>query len=426
MTRYFMKFTPLFAAEVQLMTPPRHQPRRSGRIRSSFRYSADDVRCKDCTRYDSGHPCHLNECVCLEERIEAGVVELNTLARECFGGRMFRPLQRRLRDELNRQPFRFFLGDAHRERWTHWKNRCYGMSERNAAALFLLTADEGLWQRVLWHFDSSGFDFPAIRLSGIHPELYSILLALVICFGITPLFNQSISQRSEIVRVTKDIHAGELITKDMVATAEVGSYNLPSGLMTAKDNVVGKYAKADLAVGDYILAAKLSDAPAAENAYLYNLDGTKQAISVTIKSFATGLSGKLQSGDIVSVIVADYPEDGETTIPAELQYVEIISVTASTGYDANTGEAKGDEKELPSTVTFLVLPEQAKVLAELEQVAKLHLALVYRGTADGAKQFIEAQDALVEELYAEPEEDPIEEGEAADPTAEMPESEVTG
>ena len=106
--------------------------------------------------------------------------------------------------------------------------------------------------------------------------------------------------------------------------------------------------------------------------------------------------------------------------------MEIISVTASTGYDANTGEAKGDEKELPSTVTFLVLPEQAKVLAELEQVAKLHLALVYRGTADGAKQFIEAQDALVEELYAAPEEDRIEEGEAADPTAEMPESEVTG
>ena len=27
-----MKFTPLFAAEVQMMTPPRHQPRRSGRI----------------------------------------------------------------------------------------------------------------------------------------------------------------------------------------------------------------------------------------------------------------------------------------------------------------------------------------------------------------------------------------------------------
>ena len=54
------------------------------------------------------------------------------------------------------------------------------------------------------------------------------------------------------------------------------------------------------------------------------------------------------------------------------------------------------------------------------------VALVYRGTADGTKQFIDAQDTLIEELYAEPEEDPIEEGEAADPAAATPESEVTG
>lgn len=240
-----------------------------------------------------------------------------------------------------------------------------------------------------------------------------ILLALVICFGITPLFNRGISQKAEIVRVTKDIHAGELITKDMVTTAEVGSYNLPSGLMTVKDNVVGKYAKADLAVGDYILAAKISEAPAAENAYLYNLDGTKQAISVTIKSFATGLSGKLESGDIVTVIVADYQGKGETAIPPELQYVEVISVTASSGYDANTGEVV-DEKELPSTVTLLVTTEQAKVLAELEQDSELHLALVYRGTPENAAKFIAAQDALIEELYAEPE--PENSGETAEGT----------
>ena len=251
-----------------------------------------------------------------------------------------------------------------------------------------------------------------------------ILLALVICFGVTPLFSRSASEKAEIVRVTADIKEGDEITAEMVQTVEVGAYNLPSGIMTEKDEVVGKYATADLKVGDYILASKLSNEPAAENAYLYNLDGTKQAISVTIKSFATGLSGKLQSGDIVSVIVADYPEDGETSIPAELQYVEIISVTASTGYDANTGEAKGDEKELPSTVTFLVLPEQAKVLAELEQDAKLHLSLVYRGTVDGAKQFIEAQDELIDELYAEPEEESTAESENADSVAVKPDNEV--
>lgn len=229
-----------------------------------------------------------------------------------------------------------------------------------------------------------------------------ILLALIICFGVTPLFSRSASEKTEIVRVTKDIKEGDEITAEMVQTVEVGAYNLPQNLMTGKKEVVGKYATADLAAGDYILSSKLSAVPAAENAYLYNLDGKKQAISVTIKSFATGLSGKLESGDIVTVIVADYQGKGETAIPPELQYVEVISVTASSGYDANTGEVV-DEKELPSTVTLLVTTEQAKVLAELEQDSELHLALVYRGTPENAAKFIAAQDALIEELYAEPE-----------------------
>ena len=229
-----------------------------------------------------------------------------------------------------------------------------------------------------------------------------ILLALIICFGVTPLFSRSASEKTEIVRVTMDINEGDEITAEMVQTVEVGAYNLPQNLMTDKKEVVGKYATADLAAGDYILSSKLSAVPAAENAYLYNLDGTKQAISVTIKSFATGLSGKLESGDIVTVIVADYQGKGETAIPPELQYVEVISVTASSGYDANTGEVV-DEKELPSTVTLLVTTEQAKVLAELEQDSELHLALVYRGTPENAAKFIAAQDTLIEELYAEPE-----------------------
>ena len=240
-----------------------------------------------------------------------------------------------------------------------------------------------------------------------------ILLALIICFGVTPLFSRSASEKTEIVRVTKDIKEGDEITAEMVQTVEVGAYNLPQNLMTDKKEVVGKYATADLAAGDYILSSKLSAVPAAENAYLYNLDGKKQAISVTIKSFATGLSGKLESGDIVTVIVADYQGKGETAIPPELQYVEVISVTASSGYDANTGEVV-DEKELPSTVTLLVTTEQAKVLAELEQDSELHLALVYRGTPENAANFIAAQDSLIEELYAEPE--PENSGETAEGT----------
>ena len=231
--------------------------------------------------------------------------------------------------------------------------------------------------------------------------LLCIILSLVICFAITPMFNRTISEKTEIVRATKNIRIGDEITKDMVKPVEVGAYNLPESVVHNLDEVIGKYASADMVPGDYIIHSKVAEEPAAENAYLYNLNGEKQAISVSVKAFANGLSGKLVSGDIVSVIAPDYRKQGSTVIPPELQYVEVIAVTANSGYDANTGE-RGDEeteKELPGTVTLLVTPDQGRVLAELEADAKLHLSLVYRGTKENARKFVEAQEIMLEELY---------------------------
>ena len=237
-----------------------------------------------------------------------------------------------------------------------------------------------------------------------------IVLSLLICFALTPLFNRSVSQKASIVRVVKDIKAGDAITRDMVQTVEVGGYNLPENVVRQADAAIGKYATADLSPGDYILSSKLTDVPAAENAYLYNLNGDKQAISVSIKSFAQGLSGKLISGDIVSVIAPDYRKQGSTVIPPELTYVEVIGVTASTGYDTDSEQSSGDagtdktgdEKQLPATVTLLVSPEQAKILAELEADGKLHLSLVYRGSRENAAKFIELQDKVIQTLYPVP------------------------
>lgn len=231
--------------------------------------------------------------------------------------------------------------------------------------------------------------------------LLCIVLSLVICFAVTPLFNKSISKKTEIVRVVKPIKFGDEITKDMVKRVEVGAYNLPEDVMRTVEEVTGKYASAAMVPGDYIIHSKIADEPAAENAYLYSLTGEKQAVSLSIRAFANGLSGKLISGDIVSVIAPAYRKQGATVIPSELQYVEVIAVTANSGYDANTAE-KGDkeeEKELPGTVTLLATPEQSKILAELEADGKPHLALVYRGRKENASKFIEAQDAKLLELY---------------------------
>lgn len=237
--------------------------------------------------------------------------------------------------------------------------------------------------------------------------IFCITVSLLICFAITPLVNAGLSKKVAIVRFNQMVQEGEQITKNMVDVVEVGNHNLPENVVRNLADVEGKYLTATVYAGDYILTDKISEEPSAENKYLYNLNGEKQAMSITINTFAEGLSGKLKSGDIVSVIAPDYLGSGETVIPAELKYVEVIAVTAKSGYDANTEEQRTEEeeKELPSTVTILVRPEQSRLLARLEAEGEIHLSLVFRGEAEKASEFIEAQDQVLDEMKAEEEAD---------------------
>ncbi len=245
-----------------------------------------------------------------------------------------------------------------------------------------------------------------------------IVLALIICFAITPLFNASKSSTTKIIRIKNDMKIGQEITSKDIEAVEVGAYNMPSNVAQKSEDVVGKYAAMEMIKGEYVLPTKISDTPASENAYLYGLTGEKRAISITIPSFAGGLSGKLISGDIVSIIAVDYKEKGETVVPEELQYVEVIAVTDSKGNDDETVTVKPDgeeEVELPETVTLLVTPVQANILAELEAEGEIHVALVYRGTAENAQKFISAQESLLEELTSE---DGKEKGESVEGAAQ--------
>ena len=228
-----------------------------------------------------------------------------------------------------------------------------------------------------------------------------IALSLIICFAITPLFNAAKENTTEIVRMKKDVKIGQEITEKDVEIVEVGAYNLPADVLKKSEDVVGKYVSSELLAGEYVLPGKISNTPASENAYLYNLTGEKRAISVTIPSFAGGLSGKIISGDIVSVIAVDYRESGETVVPDELQYVEVIAVTDKEGYDEDEVVVTTDgeeEPDLPETVTLLVTPAQANILAELDADGEIHLSLVYRGTSENAQKFIAAQEKLLNEL----------------------------
>ncbi|MCL2253586.1 MAG: RcpC/CpaB family pilus assembly protein [Lachnospiraceae bacterium] len=233
--------------------------------------------------------------------------------------------------------------------------------------------------------------------------LISIVLSLIICFGLTPMFNNAVKSQVEIIRMVKDVKQGEVITADMVTKIKVGGYNLPTDVLKEMDSVIGKYAKYDMQSGDYILYSKLSNTALTEFLYLHELDGAREAMSITIKSFAAGLSGKLEAGDIVSIIASDVGDFRETIAPPELKYVKVLAVTDGRGYDkAYTDDSKSDEeRELPSTVTLLVVPTQAVALAELENTGRIHLTLVYRGTEENRNAFLAVQDKYLFSLESE-------------------------
>lgn len=98
MPRYFMRDTPLQALEQLMMSQPGQKPRGGGIYRSPFHYTPKDVACEYCQNYVRKHPCRLCECTCLDERIEAGVLELNEFMRECFAPSMGPQFRKRMHD----------------------------------------------------------------------------------------------------------------------------------------------------------------------------------------------------------------------------------------------------------------------------------------------------------------------------------------
>lgn len=226
-----------------------------------------------------------------------------------------------------------------------------------------------------------------------------IILSLVVCFLIAPIYNRQLDGKVEIIVVSENISRGQQITKEMVSTKSVGSFNLPNGYITSMDDVLGKYALDDLFEGEYVLEKRLRDKPLANDEYLEGLDGSKGAISITVQSLAAGLSGKLFSGDVVSIIAT---KDEDTYIPEELRYVKVLACTLSDGEDVdeNTRNKNEDsnDSEIAETVTLLVNKEQAKLLANLEVNQKLHIELVYRGNEEDCNKFLKQQDKIIKEM----------------------------
>lgn len=258
----------------------------------------------------------------------------------------------------------------------------------------------------------------------------SLVLAAVIAFVALPTIARQTNGKTEIVRITQAVLKGEQISSDNAEVVEVGGYNLPANVAHKLADVNGLYATADLSPGDYILTSKISTIPVSSDVALNDIPSGKVAISLTVKTLASGLSDKLQPNDIIRIY---HFLDVSTDVP-ELQFVKVLSVTDADGINVdNTKEPTEDEeKQQSATITVLATPEQAKIITALENDGVAHVALISRNNEKLAEELLAAQDKALQEIYfpemltEEAVEGTEESGETPEATDEAPETDNAG
>lgn len=229
-----------------------------------------------------------------------------------------------------------------------------------------------------------------------------IAAALLFSFVAVPAL-QGGSQSSYVnaVRMKAAVQDGTQICADMVETVKIPE-GVVQGSISDVSSILGRYANTDLYAGDYLTEEKLSSAQGETSVIAAGTSKGKVVVSVTLPSLASGVSGQLQPGDVVTVMslpngtvnqtlgiepeTNDTVSNSGTVIYPELQYLEVCMVTANNGSNANVNAELSDEKSnaLPVTVSFYVNETQALLLAELEQQGTIYLAFVARGEATAA------------------------------------------
>jgi len=229
-----------------------------------------------------------------------------------------------------------------------------------------------------------------------------IVLAVLLVFAVSPLFNKVFDGKKSVVVLKSPVLKGQMLTSELLSAVEMGSYNLPENAVTDKESVIGKYAVSDLYANNLILPDMLTDSVDTSDSMLRNLKGNERAVSITIRQFANGVSGKLITGDIIKIVSVD--DDKVAHIYEELEFVEVLTTTSGNGADniersPQPNLDNNGETDMPETITIIIQDDlQALRLAECENTS-LHAVFVCRDEKR-KDEYIKAQADILENLKA--------------------------
>jgi pilus assembly protein CpaB len=218
-------------------------------------------------------------------------------------------------------------------------------------------------------------------------------------FAVSPLFNRIFEGKKDVVVLKTPVLQGQLITPEMLSIVEMGSYNLPEKAIVDPALVSGKYAASDLYAGSLVFSDMLTDSIDTSDSMLRNLKDNERAMSITIKQFANGFSGKLITGDIIKIVSVD--DDKNAYIFAELEFVEVLTTTTNNGVDNIERQPMPDENGetgMPVTITVIIQDDlQALRLTECENTS-LHAIFVCRDDKQKS-ELLDWQMELIEQIY---------------------------
>ena len=156
------------------------------------------------------------------------------------------------------------------------------------------------------------------------------------------------------------------VTADMLETKEIAEDAVHPDALTSIDAVVGGTTTTDLMAGEQILSARIvtdtGDAPLA-----YRVPENMRAITVPATE-VDSIGGYVLPGDKIDIL-ASYTSAEDVSVVEKIQNIEILEKGP---YAVG---AEGQQTGVPTSITILVTPTQADVIANASLNGSLYFTL---------------------------------------------------
>lgn len=178
MSKFFMYGTFLEGIEKLMMMAPNFIPRRSVIVIQNYFNREGGIFNCDCCEDNERSKSFTNIRINLEEKLEGDKIKNKDLIKASFRQINNNDLRSRLKILRNKFKGEIFLNQSHKDRFYGFIHKqdinIYNISPRYIATIFLLTADEMLWELSEGAVNLNGINFSNIRLRQISTEGYAL------------------------------------------------------------------------------------------------------------------------------------------------------------------------------------------------------------------------------------------------------------